>query len=114
MMRGETPRSSPMRQRERDHSPPATRSIVGASTIQFAEIGLSVTSDSRDPASASSSSCLPVMNSLVVCDVDETYMQPAFTSILAREAIRGDWEGRVSDKDWVSAVEDADSEDDWC
>ena len=54
------------------------------------------------------------MNSLVVCDVDETYMQPTFTSILAREAIRGDWEGRVSDKDWVSAVEDADSEDDWC
>ena len=65
--------------------------------------------------SAPGPSSLPVQGNVVMCDVDETDMRPAFTAFMAGGVQGGgDWEGRASYKDWVCAPKDADSEDDWC
>ena len=113
MIRGETP---PRSRSGRDLSPPATRSIVGASTVQFTNIG-KLAPPQTTSLHASSPSSLLHQGQVEMCDVDETPMLLAFTSS-AGQVIGGVWEGRASEMDWVgvasTVADDEESDDDWC
>jgi len=107
---------------ERDPSPPPTRSIVGASTVQFTNIGkLARNAPSRTTSmyidAASNPSSLPHQSQVEMCDVDESPMLLAFTDSRG-QVIGSVWEGRASERDWVgaasTAADEGESDDDWC
>jgi len=82
------PRSSPPG--GRSVSPPPTRSIVGASTIQFAN-----TTMYNGPAAPQTAPMLrqssPLRHRVEMCDVDETLMQPAFVGFTGPQVSANDW-----------------------
>jgi len=84
------PRSSPPG--ARSMSPPPTRSIVGASTIQFANTTTFAAAPPQTAPMPQQKS--PLRSPVEMCDVDETLMQPAFVGFTGP---------RLSASDWVQA-----------
>lgn len=116
MARGQTPpRSAPVG--ARDVSPPATRSIVGASTIQFANV---VTAPQSVAAPETYHHHSPLRHSQAeMCDVDEASMQTAFVGYTGPTVTARDWMGpsetAIGSPRYVPAeYGHVDEEDDWC
>ena len=84
------PRSSPPG--ARSMSPPPTRSIVGASTIQFANTTTFAAAPPQTAPMPRQKS--PLRRPVEMCDVDETRMQPTFVGFTGP---------RLSASDWVQA-----------